>query len=386
MSMVPRVARRIGRFALRTVLLVLVPLAAAAIGIYIYAESGRHVTTENAYIKSNIIAISSDVSGRVEWVGVEDSTLVRKGQILFRLDQQPFKIALDRSEAELDLVRMQVEHLRADYHEAVTQVVTEEERVKFLTRQLSRHKKLMDRKLGSEQAYDVAAHDLSLAKRQVRVLRQRVQRALQSLGGNHDIKVEEHARFLRARAERDQAAIAWADTSIEAPVDGIVSNMKLQAGEYVEDGDAVFAIIENGKVWVEANLKETQLTHVLQGQSASITVDAYPGVEWPATVDAIAPATGAEFSVLPPQNATGNWVKVVQRIPVLLDVEQPPKGNPLRAGMTVTVAIDTERERTMPASFRAWFDDDVFTQVRTVGRNLRASTGFVSSAQAAGGG
>ena len=384
--MVPRVARRIGRFALRTVLLVLVPLAAAAIGIYIYAESGRHVTTENAYIKSNVIAISSDVSGRVEWVGVEDSTLVRKGQILFRLDQQPFKIALERSEAELDLVRMQVEHLRADYHEAVTQVVTEEERVKFLTRQLSRHKKLMDRKLGSEQAYDMAAHDLSLSKRQVRVLRQRVQRALQSLGGNHDIKVEEHARFLRARAERDQAAIALADTSIEAPVDGIVSNMKLQAGEYVEDGDAVFAIIENGKVWVEANLKETQLTHVLQGQSASITVDAYPGVEWPATVDAIAPATGAEFSVLPPQNATGNWVKVVQRIPVLLDVEQPPKGNPLRAGMTVTVAIDTERERTMPASFRAWFDDDVFTQVRTVGRNLRASTGFVSSAQAAGGG
>ena len=386
MSKIPRVTRRIGRFALRTVLLVLVPLAAAAIGIYIYAESGRYVTTENAYIKSNVIAISSDVSGRVEWVGVEDSTLVRKGQILFRLDQQPFKIALDRSEAELDLVRTQVEHLRADYHEAVTQVVTEEERVKFLTRQLSRHKKLMDRKLGSEQAYDVAAHDLSLAKRQVRVLRQRVQRALQSLGGNPDIKVEEHARFLRARAERDQAAIAWADTSIEAPVDGIVSNMKLQAGEYVEEGDAVFTIIENGKVWVEANLKETQLTHVLQGQSASITVDAYPGVEWPATVDAIAPATGAEFSVLPPQNATGNWVKVVQRIPVLLDVEQPPKGNPLRAGMTVTVAIDTERERTMPVSLQAWFDDDVFMQVRTFGRSLRASTGFVSSAQAAGGG
>ena len=386
MSKIPRVTRRIGRFALRTVLLVLVPLAAAAIGIYIYAESGRYVTTENAYIKSNVIAISSDVSGRVEWVGVEDSTLVRKGQILFRLDQQPFKIALDRSEAELDLMRTQVEHLRADYHEAVTQVVTEEERVKFLTRQLSRHKKLMDRKLGSEQAYDVAAHDLSLAKRQVRVLRQRVQRALQSLEGNPDIKVEEHARFLRARAERDQAAIAWADTSIEAPVDGIVSNMKLQAGEYVEEGDAVFTIIENGKVWVEANLKETQLTHVLEGQSASITVDAYPGVEWPATVDAIAPATGAEFSVLPPQNATGNWVKVVQRIPVLLDVEQPPKGNPLRAGMTVTVAIDTERERTMPVSLQAWFDDDVFMQVRTFGRSLRASTGFVSSAQAAGGG
>ena len=386
MSMSARVARRIGRFALRTVLLVVVPLVAVAIGIYVYAESGRYVTTENAYIKSNVVAISADVSGRVEWVGVDDNTLVREGQILFRLDQQPFKIALERSEAELELVRTQVEHLRADYHEAVAQVAAEEEKVRFLTRQLARQKTLKERKLASEQAYDVAAHDLSLAKRQVRVLRQRVQGVLQSLGGNPDIEAEDHPRYLRARTERDQTAIALADTSIEAPVDGVVSNMKLQPGEYVEEGHAVFSIIESGKVWVEANLKETQLTHVLEGQSASITVDAYPGVEWPATVDAIAPATGAEFSVLPPQNATGNWVKVVQRIAVLLDVEQPPKGHPLRAGMTVTVAIDTERERAMPASLRAWFDDDVFNQVRTYGRNLRASTGFVSSAQAAGGG
>jgi len=386
MSRGARIARRIGRLALRTVLLVVVPVAAVAVGIYLYAESGRYVTTENAYIKSNVVSISADVSGRVEWVGVDDNNLVRKGQVLFRLDQQPFKIALERSEAELELVRTQVEELRADYHEAMAQVAAEEERVTFLERQLARQKTLKERKLASEQAYDVAAHDLSFAKRQVRVLRQRVRRVLQSLGGRPDIEAEAHPRFLRASTERDRAAIALDDTWVEAPVDGVVSNMKLQAGEYVEEGHAVFTIIESGKVWVEANLKETQLTHVLEGQSASITVDAYPGVEWPATVGAIAPATGAEFSVLPPQNATGNWVKVVQRIPVLLDVEQTPKGTPLRAGMTVTVAIDTERERTMPPELRAWFDDDVFNQVRSVGRNLRASTGFVSSAQAAGGG
>ena len=386
MRLVPGIARGVGRVALRMVLLVVIPLAAVLIGVYIYAESGRYVTTENAYIKSNVIAISSDVSGRVEWVGVDDSTLVRESQILFRLDQRPFAIALDRSEAELDMVRTQIKHLRTDYHEAVAQVAEEEERVNFLTRQLARQKKLKDRKLASEQAYDVAAHDLSLAERRVRVLRQRVRRALQSLGGNPDMEVEKHARFQRARAERAQAAIALANTTIEAPTDGFVSNMKLQAGEYVEEGQAVFSIIEHGKVWVEANLKETQLTHVLEGQLASITVDAYPGVLWPATVAAIAPATGAEFSVLPPQNATGNWVKVVQRIPVLLDVEQPPEGNPLRAGMTVTVSIDTERERAMPASLRVWFDDDIFNQVRTAGRNLRASTGLVASAQAAGGG
>ena len=386
MSRLPLVARGLGRLALRVVLLVVVPAVAILVGVYIYAESGRYVTTENAYIKSNVVAISSDVSGRVEWVGVDDNSLVREGQILFRLDQQPFRIALERAEAELELVRTQVEQVRADYHEAVARVATEVERVRFLDRQLARQQTLKERKLASEQAYDVAAHDFSLAKRQVRVLRQRVQGVLQSLGGNPDIRAEEHPRFLRARTERDQAAIALADTSIEAPVDGVVSNMKLQAGEYVEEGHAVFSIIENRKVWVEANLKETQLTHILEGQSASIAIDAYPGVEWPATVDAIAPATGAEFSVLPPQNATGNWVKVVQRIPVLLDVEQPPKGHPLRAGMTVTVAIDTERERAMPASLRGWFDDDVFDYVRTVGRTLRASTGFVSSAQAAGDG
>ena len=381
-----RIARRLGRMALRTVLLVVVPLVATAIGIYIYAESGRYVTTENAYIKSNVVAISTDVSGRVEWVGVDDNTLVRKGQVLFRLDQQPFKIALERADADLELVRTQVEQLRADYHEAMAQVAAEKERVTFLTRQLARQQALKDRKLASEQAWDVAAHDLSLAQRQVRVLRQRVQGVLHGLGGSPDIEPENHPRFLRARTVRDEAAIALDDTWIEAPVDGVVSNMKLQAGEYVQEGHAVFSIIESGKVWIEANLKETQLTHVLEGQTASVTVDAYPGVEWPATVDTIAPATGAEFSVLPPQNATGNWVKVVQRIPVLLDVEQTPKVTPLRAGMTVTVAIDTERERAVPPSLRAWLDEDVFNQVRAFGRNLRASTGFVTSAQAAGGG
>ena len=245
MSRIPLVARGLGRLALRTVLLVVVPVVAVLVGVYIYAESGRFVTTENAYIKSNVVAISSDVSGRVEWVGVDDNSLVRKGQILFRLDQQPFRIALDRSEAELELVRTQIEQLRADYHEAVAQVAAEAERVKFLTRQLARQETLKKRKLASEQAYDVAAHDLSLSKRQVRVLRQRVQGVRQSLGGNPDIEAEEHPRFMRARTERDQAAIALADTSIEAPVDGVVSNMKLQAGEYVEEGHAVFSIIEN---------------------------------------------------------------------------------------------------------------------------------------------
>ena len=188
MSNVPRIAGKVAkgivRVALRTVLLVVVPLAAVAVGVYIYAESGRHVTTENAYIKSNVVGVSADVSGRVEWVGVDDHTLVREGQVLFRLDQRPFKIALERAEAELALVRTQVEELRADYHEALAAVAAEEERISFLTRQLARQQTLKERKLASEQAWDVAAHDLSFAKRQTRVLRQRVRGVLQSLGGD----------------------------------------------------------------------------------------------------------------------------------------------------------------------------------------------------------
>ena len=149
-------------------------------------------------------------------------------------------------------------------------------------------------------------------------------------------------------AIREQASIDLARTVTKAPATGIVSNMRLQVGEYVEEGTAVFSLIATSPLWVEANLKETELTNLALGQSATVVVDAYPDHEWRATVDSIAPATGAEFALLPPQNATGNWVKVVQRIPVSLRLERSDDEPVLRAGMTVTVSIDTERVRGLP--------------------------------------
>jgi len=179
---------------------------------------------------------------------------------------------------------------------------------------------------------------------------ERINRVLASLGGDPQFPVERHPRYQEAKAAYDAAALDLSRSQVRASTPGVVSNMKLQTGEYVEARKPVFSLIHSGPVWIEANFKETQLTYMTVGQPATVVADAYPDVQWKAVVDTIAPATGAEFAVLPPQNATGNWVKVVQRLPVRVRVEQPSDLPQLRAGMTVTVSVDTGRSRGLPKS------------------------------------
>jgi membrane fusion protein (multidrug efflux system) len=179
-------------------------------------------------------------------------------------------------------------------------------------------------------------------------VQERTNRVLASLGGDPQMPVERHPRYAQAKAEYDAAALDLTRTQIKAPVAGVLSNMKLQVGEYVEKGVPVFGLIESGPLWIEANFKETQLTNMRVGQAAEVVADAYPDVQWEGVVDAIAPATGAEFAVLPPQNATGNWVKVVQRVPVRIRVDPAAQPVQLRAGLTVTVTVDTQRSRGLP--------------------------------------
>ncbi len=354
----PPLARRLARTALRLVLLVAVPLAAAVAGLYVYAKGGRYVETENAYVKAEIVAVSADVDGRVTWVGVEDNAEVGTGQVLFRIDAAPFEVAVAESDAKLDLVRTEIESLRVDHRQALVEAEEAGERVRFLEGQYLRQKRIKDKGLGTQEAYDEAAHDLAMAERRVRVLDERARGVLASLAGDVDAPVEVHPRYRSALAERRQALIDLDDTIVKASADGVVSNMKLQVGEYVEAGEPVFSLIERSPAWVEANLKETQLTHVREGQRATIVADAYPDYEWQATVHTIAPATGAEFALLPPQNATGNWVKVVQRVPVRLEVEHREAAPQLRAGMTVTASIDTERQRELPVAVRRVLRED----------------------------
>jgi len=186
----------------------------------------------------------------------------------------------------------------------------------------------------------------------VKAIAEQKRRVIASLAGRPDLPIEKHPRYLLAEAAREQAAINIEDTTVTAPAAGVINNMNLQAGEFAEEGKPLFSLIESAPAWIEANLKETQLTHVRSGQNATVVVDAHPDRTWDAVVTGIAPATGAEFALLPPQNATGNWVKVVQRVPVKLSLVDDASAAFLRAGMTVTVRIDTEHRRNMRESAR----------------------------------
>ena len=212
-----------------------------------------------------------------------------------------------------------------------------------------RHQKLDNDGTGTKALLDQALHDVAMAKVKVSVMRQRSAMALTELTGDPQLPVNKHPLYLKAKAMRDRAQRDLNRTAVYAPAGGYVSNVSLEPGEYVEEGEPVFSLVVATKLWLEANLKESQLTNVRVGQTAIVEVDAYPDLEWQAIVASISRATGAEFALLPPQNATGNWVKVVQRIPVHLDVEPNPDAPPLRAGMTVTVSIDTGQERDVYA-------------------------------------
>ena len=353
----------------RSVFLFVVPLLAVCVGLYLYAAGGRYVSTDNAYVKANVIIISPEVSGRVTSVLVSDNQPVEANDVLLQLDSSPLEITLNHARAQMAVIRTELESLRADYGETVVQAQQAEDKVRYLDKRYKRQRKLLKQGLSSEEKHDEAKHDLEAARREVQIIQQRVQRVLAQLAGNENLPVEQHPRYLTAQTTYDQAVVDLKATTIRAPASGIVNNMKLQVGEYTQAGKPIFSLIENQPIWVEANLKETQLTHILPGQQATIVADAYPNKTWESVVSSIAPATGAEFSILPPQNASGNWVKVVQRIPINLVITDQTNGPQLRAGMTVSVRIDTRRKRQLSGQVRNVVGErDVLELIRDVGQ------------------
>ena len=353
----------------RTFFLVVIPLAAIGVGLYLYAAGGRYVTTNNAYVKANVIIISTEVSGRVTSMLVADNQAVEAGDVLLQLDSSPLEITLSRARAQMAVIRTELESLRADYGETVVQAQLAEDKVRYLDRRYKRQRKLLKQGLSSEEKHDEAMHDLQVARREVKIIEQRVQRVLAQLAGKKLLPVDQHPRYLAAQTTYDQAAVELKATTIRAPASGVVSNMKLQVGEFAQAGKPIFTLIENQPIWIEANLKETQLTHILPGQQATIVADAYPDKIWESVISSIAPATGAEFSILAPQNASGNWVKVVQRIPINLAITTQVGDPQLRAGMTVLVRIDTRRKRELSGQMRAVLGErDVLELIRDVGQ------------------
>lgn len=329
-------------------LLISGPLALALVGAYYYATGGRYVTTENAYVKADKIAISTDVSGRVSAVRVTENQAVEKGAILFSLDREPFQLAFEQAEAKISAIRAEIEALRKLYVDKAAEFHESQKDLKFFQQEFNKRKQLLKRGVIRLDRFDAAGRNLEAVRNRIDSTREELQRILTRLGGSPELPTDKNPEVREAEARLAQARLDLSHTVISAPEAGIITKNDLQAGEFVTIGRPVFSIVSSQDVWVEANLKETELTYVREGQTATITVDAYPDHTWQARLISIAPATGAEFSILPPQNATGNWVKVVQRLPVRLVVDDQSTGPPLRAGMSVVAKIDTGHQRDLP--------------------------------------
>lgn len=343
------------RFALIVAIALLGPVAAALLGGYFYFASGRFVSTDNAYVKADKIVVSADISGRVVEVFVDTDQVVKRGTLLFRIDPEPLRIALARAEALLAASIQEVGAIRALYDQKVARLTLAEGDLAYQQQNHERQDALTRTGVVSRSGMDTAERTLRNARDQILIATQEIAEVRARLGGDPARPAEEQPSVREARAARDRAALDLSRTEVYAPVDGIVTNFDLQPGEYVTAGTTVFSIVGTENVWIQANYKETDLTFVKVGQRATVHIDMFPDGPRTAVVASISPATGAEFALLPPQNATGNWVKVVQRLPVRLRLEQAADAPALRAGMSVIVEIDTQHRRPMPKWVRSIF-------------------------------
>ena len=335
----------------RPVLLIGVPTLAVIGALAVWLWGGRYVTTENAYVKADIARVAAEVTGLVKDVLVKDHARIKKGDLLVRLDDEPFTIALAKANADVDAARSEVRTMIARWREAQSELAEAQGNTSYWQAQLARNEQLAKRKVVSSSKLEEVANNALEARNKVLVMQSKVQRMLTQIGGDAARPIDEHPRVREKLAARREAALNLKRTEIRAPYDGTAVNVRLQAGEYVEPDTPLFAVVLANRPWVEANFKETELTHVRPGMSATIVLDIYPNIEWQAEVGSISPATGAEFALLPPQNASGNWVKVVQRLPVRLQLKPRDGEPPLRAGMTATVSVDTKRERKLSHLF-----------------------------------
>jgi membrane fusion protein (multidrug efflux system) len=340
------------RKGLRFALMVALPLALVVGGGYIWITGGRYQETENANLRQARVSIAADAAGRIVAVNVADNQLVKAGDVLFEVDPAPYRIALSQADAALAGARLNVEQLRAAYGQAVAQERVAEGDVGYLQSQFDRNSDLASKGISTKSSLDEARRDLAKAKEQQLVAQQGIVSAQAALGGNPDISTDQHPSVLSALAARDKAAYDLAQTEVRAPADGVVSQASsFKIGQFVGAGTAVFSLVETNDTWVEANFKETQLTHMQPGQVAEVTLDTYPDRTFHATVQAIGAGTGAEFSLLPAQNATGNWVKVTQRIPVRLKIDDSEYKMALRTGMSASVSVDTGASRGFAGLF-----------------------------------
>ncbi len=331
----------------RYLIMAAVPVVLILIGGYFWLSGGRYVSTDNAYVQQDRVTVTAQVSGIISEVDVSSNQAVKKGQVLFRINAEPYQIALDQAEAGLASARLQVDQLRAAYHLAVAALKAAQDNNDFQAKSLERQKELLAKGVSTQANFDEAQNSAHAAEQQLLQAKQNVAAALSALGGNPDFETDKHPLVLSALAKREQAALDLKNTTVVAPADGIVAQAdRLQVGQYVTNPTgnptALLSLVETGTTWIDANFKETELADMHPGEKATVSIDAYPGRTFDATVASIGAGTGSEFSLLPAQNATGNWVKVVQRVPVRIRLDNPDPDVPMRIGLSAYVTVDTK--------------------------------------------
>lgn len=344
--------RRITRRAVRPILMLGgIILVAIASGAW-WLTGGRYISIDNAYVRAAKETISTDISGIVLQVPVKEGQQVNRGDVLLRLDPRQFQIALDGAKANLASVALRLNAEKLDYKRMLRDADVKAAQVQLDQTNYERMANLVKSGGVTRAEYDNARFQLAADKQAFEALKVTAEVQLARLGGDADADVRTLSDYQMAQAKVDEAQRQLDHTIIRAPFSGIVTQVDtVQPGMYLAASTAAFGLVSNERVWVEANPKETELTHVKPGDPVSISVDTYPGRNWSGRVETIAPNSGSEFSILPAQNTSGNWVKVVQRIPVRIQVERKPGDPELRAGMSVEAEIDTGHRRSLSDLF-----------------------------------
>jgi membrane fusion protein, multidrug efflux system len=333
----------------RLILFMLLPLGLMA-GAWWYVTGGQVMSTDDAYVEADKVGVSTDVSGIIKQVDVTENQHVRAGQILYRLDDLPFRLAWQRAEAQRGMVGDSLNALKANYRDMQAQIRQAQNDVDYFGTEFRRQQHLLNAHVVSQSAFDTARRNLQNAQQKLASINQQLAAIAANLNGDPDGPVEQNPRYLDAVAQRDEAARQLAHTVVKAPFAGIVTNVPaIAAGKYLQAAATAFYLVATDHVWIDSTPKETELTYVRPGQPATVRVDTYPDSEWRGTVESISPAAAQEFSLLPAENTSGNWVKVVQRIPMRVRVETSDGAQPkLRAGMSVEVEVDTGHARGLP--------------------------------------
>jgi membrane fusion protein, multidrug efflux system len=335
----------------RAVLLVVLPLAALGGGVAFYLTGGRYVTTDDAYVGAQKVLITPDISGKVENIVVREGQHVNQGDVLFEIDPVPFRLALQQAKATLDTARTNYDNLVSNIRIYSQMGDLGQQGVELKQRDVERKSSLVKSNAGSQLDLDNSATSLVTAQTQLEFVKQQISNAKNQLLGNPDLPLDQFPPYAQAKAALDQAQRNLDHSVLRAPMSGTATQVdNIQLGRFVAAGTPILSVIDDAKPWVDANPKESDFTYVAVGQPVTIDVDAFPDHVFKGRIGSLSPGTGAQFAILPPQNATGNFVKVVQRVPVRIALDTDDKMlRKLKAGMSSYVSIDTGHRRSLPA-------------------------------------